>query len=88
MTTTMYQQVLAMVVGSPLPLVVLQKTYRQHCKVLPILTLLAMKGTGNTTLTSGNVLVGNGTSAVQTTKAAPSGDFVGTTDTQSLTNMV
>lgn len=43
-------------------------------------------GTGNSTLTSGNVLVGAGTSAVTTTKAAPTGDFVGTTDTQTLTN--
>ena len=43
-------------------------------------------GTGTTSLTSGNVLVGNGTSAVLTTKAAPSGNFVGTTDVQSLTN--
>lgn len=47
---------------------------------------VANGGTGNTTLTSGNVLVGAGTSAVTTTKAAPSGDFVGTTDTQTLTN--
>ena len=43
-------------------------------------------GTGNTTLTSGNVLVGAGAAAVTTTKAAPTGDFVGTTDSQSLTN--
>lgn len=43
-------------------------------------------GTGVSTLTSGNVLVGAGTSAVTTTKAAPSGDFVGTTDTQTLGN--
>ena len=43
-------------------------------------------GTGATSLTSGNVLIGAGTSAVTTTKAAPSGDFVGTSDTQSLTN--
>ena len=42
-------------------------------------------GTGLTTLTSGNVLVGNGTSAVTITKAAPSGDFVGTSDSQTLT---
>jgi hypothetical protein len=43
-------------------------------------------GTGTSTLTSGNVLIGNGTGAVQTTKAAPTGTFVGTTDTQTLTN--
>ena len=43
-------------------------------------------GTGATTLGSGNVLIGAGTSAVTTSKAAPSGDFVGTTDTQTLTN--
>jgi hypothetical protein len=43
-------------------------------------------GTGVTSFTSGNVLVGAGTSAVTATKAAPSGDFVGTSDTQTLTN--
>jgi hypothetical protein len=43
-------------------------------------------GTGATTHTSGNVLLGAGTSAVTSAKAAPSGDFVGTTDTQTLTN--
>jgi len=43
-------------------------------------------GTGAATHTSGNVLVGAGTSAVTSTKAAPTGDFVGTTDTQTLTN--
>jgi hypothetical protein len=42
-------------------------------------------GTGVSTLGSGNVLVGAGTSPVTSTKAAPSGDFVGTTDTQTLT---
>lgn len=47
---------------------------------------VAKGGTGVTTLGSGNVLVGAGTSAVTTTKAAPTGDFVGTTDTQTLTN--
>ena len=47
---------------------------------------VARGGTGATTLTSGNVLVGAGTSAVTTTKSAPTGDFVGTTDTQTLTN--
>lgn len=40
-------------------------------------------GTGASTLTG--LLVGNGTSAV-TTKTNPSGDVVGTTDTQTLTN--
>jgi len=43
-------------------------------------------GTGVVTLTSGGVVVGAGTSAVTTNKAAPSGDFVGTSDTQTLTN--
>lgn len=43
-------------------------------------------GTGVSSLTSGNVLVGNGILPVLTTKAAPSGDFVGTTDVQALTN--
>ena len=43
-------------------------------------------GTGSASLTSGNVLVGTGTSAVTTTKAAPTGDFVGTSDNQTLTN--
>ena len=43
-------------------------------------------GTGATSLTSGNVLVGAGVGAVTTTKAAPTGAFVGTTDTQTLTN--
>ncbi len=47
---------------------------------------VANGGTGATTLTSGNVLVGAGTSAVTTTKVAPTGAFVGTTDTQTLTN--
>ncbi len=43
-------------------------------------------GTGATSFTSGNVLVGAGTSAITATKAAPAGVFVGTTDTQTLTN--
>lgn len=43
-------------------------------------------GTGSTSLTSGNVLVGQGASPVSATKAAPTGDFVGTTDSQTLTN--
>ena len=50
--------------------------------ILPV----ANGGTGDSTLTAGNVLVGNGTSPVTTTKAAPTGAFVGTTDTQTLTN--
>lgn len=50
--------------------------------ILPV----ANGGTGVATLTSGNVLVGAGTSNVTTTKAAPTGDFVGTTDSQNLTN--
>ena len=47
---------------------------------------VAQGGTGVGTLTSGNVLVGAGTSAVTTTKVAPTGEFVGTTDSQTLTN--
>ena len=43
-------------------------------------------GTGVTTLGSGNVLVGQGTSPVQSTKPAPAGDFLGTSDAQTLTN--
>lgn len=43
-------------------------------------------GTGASTLTSGNFLVGNGTGAVSTTKVVPTGAVVGTTDTQTLTN--
>ncbi len=43
-------------------------------------------GTGVATITSGGVVVGAGTSAVTSNKAAPSGDFVGTTDSQTLTN--
>ncbi len=47
---------------------------------------VAFGGTGVNTFASGNVLVGAGTSPVTATKAAPSGDFVGTNDTQTLTN--
>ena len=43
-------------------------------------------GTGNTALTSNGVLVGQGTAALNTSKMAPGGDFVGSTDTQVLTN--
>lgn len=43
-------------------------------------------GTGASTLTSGNFLQGNGTSAVTATKAVPTGAVVGTTDTQTLSN--
>jgi len=43
-------------------------------------------GTGAVTLTSGNILQGNGTSAITATLAAPSGTILGTTDTQTLTN--
>jgi len=45
-------------------------------------------GTGQVTLGSGNVLVGNGTGAVASSKAAPTGDFVGNSDSQTLTNKV
>jgi hypothetical protein len=44
-------------------------------------------GTNSTSLTNGNVLVAGPTS-VLTTKAAPSGDFVGTSDSQTLTNKI
>ena len=50
----------------------------------PIRLPVSNGGTGATSLTSGNVLVGGGTGAVTATKAAPSGAFVGTTDTQTL----
>ena len=43
-------------------------------------------GTGVTTLTPGGVLVGNDTSPVTSGKAAPLGEFVGTTDTQIMSN--
>jgi hypothetical protein len=43
-------------------------------------------GTGNTVFGINAVLVGNGTSPVTASKQAPVGDFVGTTDTQTLTN--
>lgn len=43
-------------------------------------------GTGAVTLTSGKFLQGNGTSAVSTIKAVPSGNVVGTIDTQTLIN--
>lgn len=43
-------------------------------------------GTGNTTLASNGVLIGQGTSPVDDSKSAPTGDFVGTSDTQILTN--
>lgn len=47
---------------------------------------VANGGTGVTTLTSGYFLQGNGTGAVTTTKAVPTGDVLGTTDSQTLTN--
>ena len=47
---------------------------------------VANGGTGAATHTSGGVLVGAGTGAVTSTKAAPTGDFVGTSDTQTMTN--
>lgn len=47
---------------------------------------VANGGTGATTFTSGYVLTGNATSPVTATKAAPSGAFVGTTDTQTLSS--
>lgn len=50
--------------------------------ILPV----ANGGTGTSFLTAGNFIVGNGTSSVITTKVAPSGTVVGTTDSQILTN--
>lgn len=47
---------------------------------------VANGGSGAATLTSGNFLQGNGTNAFTATKAVPTGDVVGTTDTQTLTN--
>lgn len=47
---------------------------------------VANGGTGASTLTSGNFLQGNGTSAVTATKSVPTGDVIGTTDTQTITN--
>lgn len=47
---------------------------------------VANGGTGAVSHTSGNVLVGAGTSPVTSSKAAPTGDFVGTSDSQTLSN--
>jgi hypothetical protein len=47
---------------------------------------VANGGTGDTSLTAGNFLIGNGTNPVNTSKVAPSGVVVGTTDTQTLSN--
>ena len=56
-----------------------------HLRSLTLATPLAVAqgGTGATTLTG--VVIGSGTSAF-TVKTNPTGDFVGTTDTQTLTN--
>jgi hypothetical protein len=43
-------------------------------------------GTGIGSHTSGNVLIGEGTNAISSSKSAPSGDFVGTNDTQTISN--
>lgn len=48
--------------------------------------VVANGGTGAVTHTSGNFLLGAGTSAVTSAKVAPSGVVIGTTDTQTLTN--
>jgi len=53
---------------------------------LTIPVIVAQGGTNTTALTAGNVMVGNGAGAVLTTKAAPAGAFVGTTDTQTVIN--
>jgi hypothetical protein len=47
---------------------------------------VASGGTGTSTHSTGNFLQGNGTSAIITTKAVPTGDVVGTSDTQTLTS--
>ncbi len=47
---------------------------------------VANGGTGAVTHTAGNFLIGAGTSAVTSAKGAPSGEVVGTTDAQTLTN--
>lgn len=47
---------------------------------------VARGGTGATTFTSGNVLVGNGTSSITATLAAPTSNLVGINDTQTLSN--
>ena len=47
---------------------------------------VANGGTGAATHTNGNVLLGAGANAITSAKAAPSGDFVGSSDTQTLTN--
>jgi hypothetical protein len=47
---------------------------------------VANGGTGVASLTSGRVVVGNGVGAVNLTKTAPAGDFVGTSDAQALSN--
>lgn len=43
-------------------------------------------GTGQSTLTSGNVMVATGSTSMGSTKVAPNGGFVGTSDAQFLTN--
>ena len=47
---------------------------------------VANGGTGAASITANRVLIGNGTSAINQAKAAPAGDFVGSSDTQTLTN--
>lgn len=47
---------------------------------------VASGGSGVGTLTLNRFLVGNGTSGVLTTKTVPTGDVIGTTDNQALTN--
>lgn len=53
---------------------------------LGIPVLVVNGGTEQTSLTAGQVLVGDGTNPVDLSKAAPTGDFVGTSDIQTLTN--
>lgn len=54
----------------------------------PTITVLPVTkgGTGLNALTSGNFLVASSTTAIATTKVAPAGVVVGTTDAQTLTN--
>jgi hypothetical protein len=47
---------------------------------------IQLGGTGKTDLVQNAVLIGQGTHSLNTSKQAPHGNFVGTSDTQSLTN--
>jgi hypothetical protein len=60
-------------------------TYSSNSLELNTITV-PFGGTGNTTLASNSVLIGQGVTAVNTSKQAPVGDFIGTTDSQIITN--